>query len=169
VNGSGQTNSRPAFASPGTAGSQTIPGCGTFITPSAANPNIIPINLCTGPTLFTTNLRVTKTFGFGPKIGAPSQGPGGPGGGPGGPGDRHGPGGGRGGPGGPGGIGSNTGRRYNFAIGVQALNLFNDANLSTPNGTLTSQQFGVSTQLAGRPFTGVSGIRQILLQTSFTF
>jgi hypothetical protein len=173
VNGSGQTNSRPAFGpangiAAGTPGSNTIAGCGSFVTPSTNYPNIIPIDLCTGPTQFTTNLRLTKTFGFGEKTGAPSQGQGGPGG-PSGPGDHRG-GGGRGGPGGgPGGIGSNTGRRYNFAIGVQALNLFNDANLSTPNGTLTSQQFGVSTQLAGRPYTGVSGIRQILLQTSFTF
>jgi hypothetical protein len=172
VNGSGQTNSRPAFGpsngiAAGMPGSNTIAGCGSFVTPSATDPNIIPINLCTGPVLFTTNLRLTKTFGFGPKTGPASQGgPGGPGGGPG---EHHGSGGGRGGFGGPGGFGSNTGRRYNFAIGVQALNLFNDANLSTPNGTLTSQQFGVSTQLAGRPFTGVSGIRQILLQTSFTF
>lgn len=179
VNGSGQTNSRPAFGpsngiAPGTPGTNTIAGCGSFVTPSAANSTIIPINLCTGPAQFTTNLRVTKTFGFGPKTGVAAQG--GQGGGPGGPGGPgggpRGPGGGRGGPGGlggPGGFGSSTGRRYNFAIGVQALNLFNDADLSTPNGTLTSQQFGVSTQLAGRPFTGVSGIRQISLQTSFTF
>jgi hypothetical protein len=172
VNGSGQTNSRPAFGpsngiAAGTAGSNTIAGCGSFVTPSATNPNIVPIDLCTGPTQFTANLRLTKTFGFGEKIGAPSQDQGGPGG-PGGPGEHRG-GGGRGGMGGQGGVGSNTGRRYNFAVGVQALNLFNDANLSTPNGTLTSQQFGVSTQLAGRPYTGVSGVRQILLQTSFTF
>jgi hypothetical protein len=181
LNGDGQYNDRPAFGpangiTPGTAGSNTIRGCGSFVTPSAANPTIIPINLCTGPTQFTTNLRLTKTFGFGPKTGAAVQGgqgggPGGPGGGRGGPGGPGG-GGGRGGPGGggPGGFGgSNTGRRYNLAFGVQALNLFNDANLSTPNGQLTSQQFGVSTQLAGRPFTGTSGIRQISLQTSFTF
>jgi hypothetical protein len=175
VNVSGQTNSRPAFGpsngiAPGTPGTNTIAGCGSFVTPSTTNSSIIPINLCTGPALFTTNLRVTKTFGFGPKTGVAAQG--GPGGGPGGPGGPGGGGprgGGRGGPGGPGGFGSSTGRRYNFAIGVQALNLFNDANLSTPNGTLTSQQFGVSTQLAGRPFTGTSGIRQISLQTSFTF
>jgi hypothetical protein len=179
VNGSGQTNSRPAFgpANGVPSGetvngvhSNTIAGCGSFVTPSAQYATIIPINLCTGPALFTTNLRLTKTFGFGPKTGpAAAQGDGGPGGGRGGPGGGFPRGGGGGGHGGPGGIGTNTGRRYNLAFGVQALNLFNDANLSTPNGTLTSQQFGVSTQLAGRPFSGVSGIRQILLQTSFTF
>jgi Carboxypeptidase regulatory-like domain len=173
VNGSGQLNSRPEFALAGTPGSKAIAGCGNFIAPAAgAAYTPIPINLCTGPAQFTMNLRLTKTFGFGPKTGVASQGQGGPGGGPGGP-RGGGGGGGRGGPGGPGGPGgfggSNTGRRYNLAFGVQALNVFNDANLSTPNGTLTSQQFGVSTQLAGRPFTGTSGVRQISLQTSFSF
>jgi len=174
LNGDGQYNDRPVLGppngQPSGQGSNTISGCGSFVSPVAGTPYTpIPINLCTGPAQFTTNLRVTKTFGFGPKTGAAVQGqggPGGPGGGRGGPGG----GGGRGGPGGMGGFGgSNTGRRYNLAFGVQALNLFNDANLSTPNGQLTSQQFGVSTQLAGRPFTGTSGIRQIVLQTSFTF
>jgi hypothetical protein len=179
VNGSGQTNSRPALATPTTPGAKTIAGCGSFVDPTTvANPTIIPINMCTGPTQFTMNLRLTKTFGFGPLVGAAAQGQdgghgthggGARGGGGGGGGGRGGPGG--GGPGGgPGGFGgSNTGHRYNLSFGVQALNLFNDANLSTPNGTLTSQQFGVSTQLAGRPYTGTSGIRQISLQTSFTF
>jgi hypothetical protein len=183
VNGSGQLNSRPELGAPngvppgktvGGVHSNTISGCGSFVAPPAGVAYTpIPINLCTGPAQYTMNLRLTKTFGFGPKTGAAAQG--GPGGGPGGPGGgRGGPGGGgRGGPGGPGGPGgfggSSTGRRYNLAFGVQALNVFNDANLSTPNGTLTSQQFGVSTQLAGRPFTGTSGIRQISLQTSFTF
>jgi hypothetical protein len=177
LNGDGQYNDRPVLGpsngQPSGQGSNTISGCGSFVSPAAGTPYTpIPINLCTGPAQFTTNLRVTKTFGFGQKTGAAAQGQGGQGG-PGGPGGRRGGpggGGGRGGPGGMGGFGgSNTGRRYNLAFGVQALNLFNDANLSTPNGQLTSQQFGVSTQLAGRPFTGTSGIRQVVLQTSFTF
>lgn len=179
-------NDRPAFGpsngiAPGTPGSNTIAGCGSFVTPAAGQAPI-PINLCTGPALFTANLRVTKTFGFGPLTAAAAQnggsrgnnsgGPGGPGG-PGGlGGGRGGPGGGRGGPGGgPGGGfgGANTGHRYNLAFGVQAFNLFNNVDLSTPNGTLTSQQFGQSTQLAGNPFTSNSAARRISLQTSFTF
>jgi hypothetical protein len=185
VNLSGQQNSRPALGpangiAPGTAGTNTIPGCGSFVTPSPTNPNIIPINFCTGPSLFTTNVRLTKTFGFGPSTAAAAQGQG-QGGGRGGPGGPGGPGGGgRGGPGGGGGgrdgggrggfggVGS-TGRRYNLAIGVQVLNLFNNEDLSTPNGTLTSQNFGRSTQLAGRPFTSNSATRQVSLQTAFTF
>jgi len=187
VNLSGQQNSRPALGAangiaPGTAGSNTIPGCGSFVTPSATNPNIIPINFCTGPSQFTTNLRLTKTFGFGPSTGAAAaQGQGQGGGGRGAPGGPGGPGGGHGGPGGGGGrdggggrggfgggVGS-TGKRYNLAIGVQVLNLFNNEDLSTPIGTLTSPNFGRSTQLAGRPFTSNSATRQVSLQTAFTF
>jgi hypothetical protein len=172
-------NDRPMFGAPngiapGTPGSNTIAGCGSFVTPTPGTPYTpIPINLCTGPRQFTLNLRVTKTFGFGPRTGPPVA-QDGSGRNRGSVGGRGGAGGGGRGPGGPGGGpggfgGTNTGRRYNLSFGVQALNLFNNADVSTPNGTLTSQQFGRSTQLAGRPFTGVSGVRQISLQTAFTF
>jgi hypothetical protein len=132
----------------------------------------VPINYCTGPTQFVMNLRLTKTFGFGERTGPPPDrqrgvGGGGPHGGinPGGPG-----GGGRGGGGGPfgGGVGS-TGRRYNLAFGVQVLNVFNNYGLSTPQGSLTSQNFGRSTQLVGMPYTSNSAGRRITLQTSFNF
>jgi hypothetical protein len=191
VNSSGQLNSRPAFGSPngiapGTPGSNTIAGCGSFITPSSNTPYTpVPINLCTGPSQFTTNVRLTKVFGFGPETGprAQRQGQGGNDrGGPGTPGAPGGTGGGRGGSGGGGGGGrgggpgggfggggGSTGRRYNLSFGVQVLNLFNNQDVSTPNGTLTSQNFGRSTQLAGRPFTSPSALRQVFLQTSFTF
>ncbi len=189
LNNDGQYNDRPMFGpangiAPGTPGTNTIAGCGSFVAPP---PNTsytpIPINYCTGPNQFTTNLRITKTFGFGPSTAAASQGQGqGQGGGaprgpgPGGAGAAGGGrggagGGGRGAPGGGGfgGGGGGTGKRYNLAFGVQILNLFNNLDLSTPNGTLTSRQFGVSTQLAGRPFTTTSALRQFSLQTSFTF
>jgi hypothetical protein len=186
LNKDGQYNDRPMFGAPngipaGTPGTNTITGCGSFVSPP---PNTsytpIPINYCTGPNQFTTNLRITKTFGFGESTRAAAQGQGGGQGGPGGPGGPGGMGGrggggggGRGGPGGgPGGGfggGGSTGKRYNLAFGVQFLNLFNNLDLSTPNGTLTSQQFGRSTQLAGRPFTSNSALRQISLQTSFNF
>jgi Carboxypeptidase regulatory-like domain/TonB dependent receptor len=186
LNGDGQYNDRPAFGQPngipaGTPGTNTIAGCGSFLSPKPNTPYTpIPINYCTGPNQFTTNLRITKTFGFGESTRAPAQGQGGGQGGPGGPGGPGGIGGGRGGggggrgglgggPGGGFGGGGGTGKRYNLAFGVQFLNLFNNLDLSTPNGTLTSQQFGRSTQLAGRPFTSNSALRQISLQTSFTF
>jgi len=187
LNGDGQYNDRPMFGLPngipaGMPGTNTIAGCGSFVSPPPNTPYTpIPINYCTGPTEFTMNLRVTKTFGFGPLTAAAASrqgqgqgggpgGPGGPGGGRGGPGGGGG-GGGRGGPGGGGGFGggASTGKRYNLAFGVQILNLFNNEDLSTPIGVLTSQQFGRSTQLAGNPFTSNSAIRRISLQMSFTF
>ena len=147
-------------------GSNTIAGCGSFVSPPAgATYTPIPINYCTGPRLFTTNIRITKTFGFGARTGPPEA----PGVGQGSTGGLAGRGGGGPHRGGAQNIGSNTGRRYNFAIGVQGLNIFNDVDLSTPNGQLTSPQFGRSTQLEGRPFTTNSAVRQISLQTSFTF
>ncbi|MCU1223742.1 MAG: Cna B-type protein [Edaphobacter sp.] len=163
-------NDRPAF----------LPGRSTASCSDAssfdANPGVgearIPINYCSGPALFTTNLRVAKTFGFGPSTESNrGEGQGGPSGG--GPGD-HGRGGmgGRGGPGGGmfGGGGASTGRRYNFTLGAQFQNLFNTENLSTPVGVLRSTSlFGKSTQLAGNFYTTNSAVQRILLQASFNF
>jgi hypothetical protein len=167
----------PAGTTPGVANGyvKTLPGCGTFATPGTFNSFAeAPINSCTGPALFTANLRVVKTFGFGPASGprpdrsqgqqGGPQGP--PGGSRGGSGGRGGgPGG--GGPGGGGGI--NSGKRYNLTIGAQAQNLFNIVDRSTPVGTLTSPSFGTSTQLAGNIYTTDSAVRRITLQLGFTF
>ncbi|MGD0443712.1 MAG: carboxypeptidase regulatory-like domain-containing protein [Edaphobacter sp.] len=178
-NGDGQYNDRPAAAlSTNETGAKTIAGCGSFVTPTPGTAYTpVPINLCTGPSQFTTNVRLTKTFGFGPPTGPPARPDGGGGnnrgpgpGGVGGPGGARGGGGGNpgGGRGGFGGAGS-TGRRYNLALGVQVLNLFNNQDVSTPIGTLTSKQFGQSTQLAGMPFTSNSALRRVTLQMGFTF
>jgi hypothetical protein len=164
-------NDRPAFGPAngipaGQAGSNTIAGCGSFVTPSAGQATI-PINYCTGPALFVTNLRASKTFGFGPSTKAPNQG--GPGGG--GPDGGHGGrgGGGHGGGGrGPG--GSNTGRKYKLTLSAQVQNLFNNADYATPNSSLGSAKlFGKSTQLAGGPYTSSSSLRRISLNMSFNF
>ena len=75
LNSDGQYNDRPMFGQPngiaaGTPGTNTIAGCGSFVAPPPNTPYTpIPINYCTGPTQFTMNLRVTKTFGFGPSTG----------------------------------------------------------------------------------------------------
>ena len=97
---------------------------------------------------------------------------GGPGGGPGGGGHREGGGGGRGGGGGGGfggGGGTSTGKRYNFALGFQVQNLFNNKDLAAPNGTLLSPLFGEQTQLAGNPYTSNAAVRRLSLQASFNF
>ncbi|MEO8736098.1 MAG: carboxypeptidase regulatory-like domain-containing protein, partial [Edaphobacter sp.] len=167
LNGDSVFNDRPAFGAPngiapGNPGSNTIAGCGSFVTPTTGQSQI-PINYCTGPALFTTNLRVSKAFGFGPSTGAKGQGQGGPGG--------HGGPPGRGGGGHGGGFGgTNTGRKYNLTFSAQFQNIFNNADYATPNSTLTSQTlFGRSTQLAGNPYTSSSSLRRISLNASFNF
>jgi hypothetical protein len=166
-------NDRPLLVAAGTPESKTIPGCGTFLAqdagavPSSAPPT--PINYCTGPALFTLNFRVTKTFGFGASTAKPTgnNGPGGPP--P--PGGGGGHGGGNRGGGGPGfgGGGASTGKRYNLAFGAQVQNLFNNEDLATPNGVLSSPDFGKSTQITGGPYTTSNALRRISLQASFQF
>ena len=148
---------------------KTIPGCGTFAQPGlVAGASVVPINYCTGPSEFTFNLRATKTFGFGASTRAPAAG-GGDNGGHGGPGGSHGDHGSHGGGGGPGGGPVTTGKRYNLAFGVQVQNLFNNEDLSVPQGVLSSSNFGQSTQIYGQPYTTTSALRRITLQTSFYF
>ena len=175
--GDGQFNTRAVLVAPGTAAIptgyvKTIAGCGTFATPGTNGIKTqAPINDCTGPALASFNLRATKTWGFGPAI-AQAGAQGGQGGGPGGPGGPGG--GGRGGHGGPGGGfgggATNSGKRYNVALGVQIQNLFNQANLSTPVGTLSSPSFGQSTEIAGFPYNGTSSaLRRVQFQATFSF
>jgi hypothetical protein len=176
-NGDTFFNDRPVFANgvaPNGSTVKSIAGCGTFAQPGTpgAGTTTVPINYCTGPGLFTLNLRVTKTIGFGGARNAQANGAGGrggpggpPGGGPGGRGSS------RGGGGGPmfGGGGSNTGQRYNFSFGAQVANLFANENLATPVGVLSSNQFGQSTQLTSGFYTTNSSLRRISVQASFTF
>jgi len=180
-------NTRPVFATPGTVGAKTFGGCGTFVDPGKfpGNPGAyteIPANYCTGPANFTTNLRISKGFGFGKKTGQAGLDQGGPpGGGQGGPpGGGRGPGGGGGGggfgggggrgPGGGGGFGRvNSGKKYNFTLGVQFQNLFNIADRATPNGTLSSSSFGQLTSLAGGLYTTNDAVRRVQLSASFNF
>jgi hypothetical protein len=178
-NGDSIFNDRPVFGAPngtpaGQAGSNTIAGCGSFVQPpSSGTYKAVPVNYCTGPALFTLNLRLTKTFGFGPST-KPAQGDGqgGPGGGPPGGGGHGGGSRGGGGGGGPmfgGGGGTSTGKRYNLAVGLQVQNLFNNEDRAAPQASLSSPFFGQTTQLSGGPYTSDSAVRRITLQTSFNF
>jgi len=166
------TNHRPAYATSATL--KPIPTkYGILDGSPTAGETPIPINLGKGPGLVSFNMRIVKTFGFGPELHSQSSGQGGGPGGPGGP-----PGGGRGGGqrggggggGGPfGGGGTSSGRRYNLSFGAQFANLFNDADVAAPNGDINSPLFGKSTQLAGSFYTTNSALRRITLQTTFTF
>ncbi len=174
LNGDTIFNDRPyrvAGLSPNGSTVKTISGCGTFAAPGALVPAgspVAPINACTGPGLFTFNLRLTKTWGFGELHNAATNTAG-----QGGAGGNHGDHGNHGGHGGPGGFfgggGSSTGKHYNFALGVQVQNLFNNKDLASPNGVLLSPLFGQQTQLSGGPYTTNAAIRRLSLQASFSF
>ncbi|HSZ60213.1 MAG TPA: carboxypeptidase regulatory-like domain-containing protein [Terriglobales bacterium] len=178
-------NDRPAFGSyaPGSCPFPTPAACSHFFVPGGlTNPlpyTPIPINYLTGPNQFTLNLRLAKTFGFGPEVGGKNnaQSGGGPGGGGGGGGGRGGGGGGGGGGsvgfgGGPrGGFGGGpaTNRRYSLTFSVNARNVLNKVNPGTPIGVITSPNFGESVALAGGPFSSAAANRKIELQASFNF
>ncbi|WP_263360108.1 TonB-dependent receptor [Acidicapsa ligni] len=174
---------------------QTSYGC--LDTTPVAGEKLIAMNAGNGPAAVAVNLRVSRSFGIGPKLvkadpnanqggqgGGPQggRGNGGGGGGRGGPGGGFGPGGfGGGGRGGPGGMFGSTAsnRRYNLNFSVQALNLFNNIDYGTPNGTAiapgvlakdnTTDIFGKSQSLAQGIFSQGSAARRVFLQAVFSF
>jgi hypothetical protein len=172
----------------------TVYGC--MDSQPVSGEQLISANMGKGPAAVAFNLRVSRSFGFGPETGGSNaanrqgQQGGGPGGGPpggGGGGGRGGGGGGGGGaPGGglgPGGLGGgggrgggmfgggSTGRKYTVTFSAQALNLFNNVNYGGPNGTLGSLDFNRSTTLAGGIFNSPTGsaVRRIYGQVIFQF
>lgn len=175
---------RPAFATdPNAAGVVRTP-YGNFITNPGPNDQIIPRNYGRGYINYSLNLRLSKSFAFGPEVARPASGGRGGGGGReargGGGGARSGGGGGGGGGfrggGGPdfGGGGSGSSRKYSLNFSINARNVLNTVNLGTPNGNLTSPFFGISTATAnGGGFGGGGGgsaaNRRIDLALRFTF
>ncbi len=162
------------------------------MTPQSTE-TLLPANIGNSPASVALNLRVSRSFGIGPKLqsqnganaaGQRQGGPGGPmggyGGGPGGGGGGGGRGGGGGGYGGP--QGASTGHKYSLTFSAQALNLFNDVNYGTPSGSINPTQTGStvygpgprfekSTSLAGGIFASPSGSasRRIFFQAAFNF
>ncbi len=196
LNGDSFFNDRPYVA----ASSECSSGATGFVSTSygcldttASNLNppagekLLAKNAGTGPAAVAVNLRISRSFGVGPKLaktdanangGPPDGGPpgGGRGGGRGGgPGGGFGPGGfgggGGGGRGGPGGMFANqgTGRKYNLNFSVQALNLFNNIDYGTPDGVVGDANFGRSRGLQGQIFSSGSAPRRIFLQAVFSF
>jgi hypothetical protein len=162
-------NDRPAFSNDPTCPSVTAV-CHYNQSPTASEA-LVPINYLTGPSLFTLNLRLAKSFGFGPDLGGKggAQG-GGPPGGPSGGGPRGGGGGyGRGPGGGFSGMAPATTRRYNLTFSVNARNVLNKVNAAPPIGIVSSQDFGKSIALAGGPFSSMAANRKIEVQAMFSF
>jgi hypothetical protein len=162
--GSGNPTARPSVngAIPsGVTGTALLPYLNA--DPLVGEPEIAR-NAETGPGFIGINLRVSKTFGFGTTKFAGSVG-----------GARAGGGGGRGGGGfgGPGGFGGGgmTEHRYNVTVSINARDVLNHENLSTPVGVITSPYFAQSTGIAGG--FGAEGTsaeqRRIELQMRFAF
>src|SRR5581483_7364885 len=162
--GTGMFNARPTLATAGSPGAVTT-SCGTFNADTTAGETMIPLNYCQGPSFFSLNVRLSKTFGFGKET---EHG-----------GAMMGGGGGHGGSMRPG-AGAfhnifgdvSTGRRYNLTIGIMARNLLNNVNYGSPIGVLTSPLFGQSIGIAGG--YGPEGQypvdnRRIEFQSRFTF
>ncbi len=170
LNGDSIFNDRPALAGTAGPGGQVfVTPYGTFNTAPIPGQAITPINYGTGQSLFTLNLRLSKTFGLGPRTESHAGGGGSRGGGGGGP--RGGLGGrGLGGGGGsPFNFGNETSHRYNLTFSVSARNLLNNVNYAPPVGNLDSPIFGTSNALAGPPFSSGSANRRIDLQMLFSF
>ena len=174
LNGDSIFNDRPSFAPAGQTGANIVQTkYGNFNTAPAPGDARIPVNYGQAPGQFNLNLRVSKTFGIGPKVEHPSAGgtPGGGGGGGGGGRGGGGPGfigfGGRGG--GPPGPGGSSNRKYSLTLNAQARNLFNNVNYAAPIGVV-GPTFGQYTGLGGA-FGGVSqsANRRIDLQAVFSF
>ena len=181
INGDLLFTDRPALATDLTKPGVIVTKFGAFDTNPAVGALIIPRNFGQGPGAIISNLRVSKTFGFGAERRATSQnrgqqnGQGGRdgqrGGGAGGGrrgfggGGFGGPRGGGGGPGGGGGVGRGGGggfgggenaKRYNLTVGVNFQNILNHVNFNRPVGNLSSSNFGISNSSAGG-FGGFGG------------
>ena len=161
-------NARPAFASSLSNPANVVSTpWGKFDTVPVAGETLIPPNYGTGFSQFTTNLRLSKTFGFGKEV----QG-GNPGGG-GGP--RFGRGLGPGGlssmgmNGNPFGRGGSTNRRFNLTFSISARNILNNVNYASPVGSLSSPLFGKANALTGGFFSSNAANRRVDLQVRFSF
>jgi hypothetical protein len=158
--GTGVYNARPAFAPAGASGPNIVAtSLGTFDIAPQAGQALIPINHFPGPSQFTMNLRLTKSFTFGKEVSRPASAGGGFGGG-GGRGGGFGGGGGRGGLGGRGMAGGGGGgglfgpgnagtKRYTLSFSAYARNLLNDVNLGTPGGVIGTPLFDQWNSLGG--------------------
>ena len=163
VYGTGVFSARPSLAPVGAPGSVDTK-YGSFYTYPVAGAPVIPPYEFFGPNLFSLNLRLAKTFGFGEKKGSSNTG----GGGWHGPGGRGGGLGGRGlsggGPG-PGLFGGGAGNsRFSLEFSVNVRNVFNIINLGPPVGNIGSPLFGQSNTV-----NGWMGYRHLDLQVRFNF
>jgi hypothetical protein len=160
-------NGRPGIATPSTPGAIDTP-YGWLDPNPTPDETILGRNFGRGPGSVTVNMRLSKTFGFGPLREGSTGGQGGPGGGR------------RGGPGSPyggGGMGAifappTTSHRYNLTISMSARNLLNHDNPGPIIGAITSPLFGLANQMQagyGGGFNESANNRRLELQVRFSF
>jgi hypothetical protein len=159
--GTGVFDARPSLAPPGAPGSVSTK-YGSFYTYPVPGLPVIPPYEFFGPNLFSLNLRLAKTFGFGEKKGSSS----GTGGGWHGPGGRGGGLGGRGLSGGGPNLfaGGAENSRFSLEFSANVRNVFNIINLGPPVGNIGSPLFGQSNTV-----NGWMGYRHLDLQVRFNF
>lgn len=153
LNGDTQFNDRPAFATDLTRSTVIHTKWGVFDTDPIAGQKIIPINYGKGPGLFVLNLRLNRSFNFGPKLPSPPMPP------------------------------AMAGRikasakpkkkppierKYTLGFGIQAQNVLNHPNYAPPVGVLGSTYFGESTAMASS-YGNASADRSINFETFFRF
>jgi hypothetical protein len=153
LNGDAQFNDRPAFATDLSRPTVYRTRYGNFDADPLPSQTIIPINYGRGPSYFTANLRLGRSFSFGPIV--PDTTPPPP----------------------PEAAKKKAARpkkkevqhRYSLDLGISAQNVFNYVNAARPVGVLTSPLFGKSTALTGVFESSQPGNRILYLELGFSF
>jgi hypothetical protein len=140
LNGDGQFNDRPAYATDLSRPSVVQTKWGTFDSDPLSGQRTIPINLGTGPGQFMANLRIAKSFSLGPERHSAAQ---------------------TGSPQ----IYSRAVHPWSLSLEASAQNVLNKINLGVPIGTLESPLFGQSNSIVGTSAAN----RRINLGMSFHF
>ncbi len=163
LTGNNQFNARPAYGTCGAPGVvSTRYGC-LDTNPAGKGERIVPFGVGLGPANALLDLRVSKTFGVGPRIRTETGGDTLQGGdqvsdrglGTGGAAIK---------------LNASAPRRYSLTLVAGGSNILNIVNLSPPNGVLISPIFGKSQSLAGGPFANPTpGNRAIVFQANFSF
>lgn len=170
INGDSILNDRPSLVSQATCPSVQTAGLNILCTPLGTFNELpspgqasIPIDAYEGPAVVAFNLKVSRTFGLGPRIEAKDP-----------PGSAPAPSavashGGHGLFGNPAAWAAPPDQRYTLTLSVNARNLFNTVNVANPAGNLGSRKFDMSNSLASGPFGNGDAVRMIQLQAQFNF
>jgi hypothetical protein len=158
-------NGRPGIAADPTKPGLIPTGYGLLAPNPTPGEPTLSRNYGRGPGQMYLNLRMAKTFGFGPERGGVGRGGAAQGGG-------------QGAAGGFGGGAPSTNRRYNMSISLSVRNLLNHNNPGPIIGNVTSPLFGQANQMAGGAggatgggvtFSENANNRRLEMQVRFTF